>query len=131
MKHYSFTHYLISLMFVALTACVHANNSNIDPTATGKALTFLFSASNEFIPKSSSCHGSYGQQGKVTVKDLLSMQMAYLYSGENIIQGTCAANQCKVEITHVAGEDVSSAIIKFKIEQGKVDIATLQCTITP
>ena len=131
MKHNCRTYYLIILMLGALTSCAHATSTSIDPTATGKALTLLFSAANEFIPESSSCHGSYGQQGTATVKDLLSVQMAYLYSGKNIIQGDCTAKQCKVEITHAAGEDVSSAIIKFKIARGRVNTATLQCIITP
>ena len=51
--------------------------------------------------------------------------------GKNIIQRACTAKQCEVEIRHVAGEEVTCAIIKFKMEQGKVKTATLQCIITP
>lgn len=102
-----------------------------DPVATRNALTMLFASSNATIPKSSNCIGDYGQKGPATVKDLLAMQMAFLYAGENTIGGGCAAASCSITIRHSAGEDLSSAIIEFAIRRGSLDPATLRCVMTP
>ena len=121
---------LLALAAIAFSQ-ITAARSAIDPAATGKALSALLTISGENIPESSSCQGNYGQQGKATVRDLLAMQLAYLYTGKNIIQGHCTTKQCTVTITHAAGEDVSSAIIKFEVAQGKASVSTLECVITP
>lgn len=108
-----------------------AKAGTIDPLETKQALTHLFAASNEAIPESSSCHGDYGQEGKAQVKDLLAVQLAYLYSGKNTIRGNCDATRCSVTINHSAGEDVSSANVTFRLKRGKASISTLKCVMTP
>jgi hypothetical protein len=121
-----------SALIVAAVGPVQAKEGDpIDPAATAQALGALLAASNAVIPASSSCQGHYGQTGKATVKDLLAVQLAYLYSGNNVIQGNCQSRQCTVTITHAAGEDVSSATITFDKVRGKARISTLQCLMTP
>lgn len=102
-----------------------------DPNATAKALRALLAVSNAEIPASSSCQGHYGPW-KATVKDLLAIQLAYMYPGGNyLIQGNCRSGQCAVIIDRRAGEDVSSATITFDKVHGKASVPTLQCLITP
>jgi hypothetical protein len=124
---------LVAILVLTVTASCHvqARVSQADPVTTSQALALLLSASNASIPESSSCYGSYGQTGKATVKDLLAVQLAYLYSGKNIVQGSCTPKRCSISITHASGEDVSSATIKFGRTHGKADISSLQCVITP
>jgi hypothetical protein len=110
---------------------LHAENARPDPVASTKALSALLAISNAEILKNSSCQGDYGQIGKAKVKDLLAVQFAYLYSGENVIQGKCTDRACVISITHALDEDKSSATIKFNLAQGKAKITTLQCVITP
>jgi hypothetical protein len=110
---------------------LHAENVKPDPVATTTALRPLLAISNAEIPKNSSCQGDYGQIGKAKVKDLLAIQLAYLYSGENVIQGKCADQTCVISITHASDENVSSATVKFNVAQGRAKIATLQCVTTP
>ncbi len=103
----------------------------VDPTATQKALSALFAAANDNIPSASSCHGNFGQVGRAKVRDMLAMQMAYLYAGTNVIQGHCSDARCTVKINHTAGEDVASAAISFSLNAGKARASSLQCIITP
>jgi len=123
----------LALLVLAVVSFSQINTvcAAIDPIETNAALSALFTITNEVIPESSSCQGNYGQQGKAKVSDLLAIQLAYLYKGKNIIQGNCTNNQCTVSITHSSGEDVSSAIIKFKLVRGKASVGTLECVITP
>jgi hypothetical protein len=104
------------------------------PDQTRQALAALFAASSEIIPPASSCHGDYGQRGRARIGDLLSMEFAYLYRGENVVTGQCAgdrAKHCSVSIVHAFGEDVSSARIDFTIRGGRLSVGTLACVITP
>ena len=62
------------------------------------------------------------------------MQLAYLYRGKNVIKGACRGNsdtQCSLTISHAFGEDVSSAVVSFKLKDGKVQVETLSCILTP
>ena len=127
----SIIHFVLVMMVAFTSNLLHAKVPTIDPTETTKALSILLAASNAPIPESSSCNGSYGQTGKATVKDLLAVQLAYLYSGKNIIQGKCNSTQCTVAINHSSGEDVSSTTITFGVKQDKANISTLHCVITP
>lgn len=122
-----------ALVVAVLLSASHvlAADQPADPIATREALVALLASSDAVIPKTSSCQGDYGQRGRVRVKHLLAMQLAYLYAGENVIVGHCAASSCKVTINHAAGEDVSSAIIEFRLKGGKADSATLHCVMTP
>jgi hypothetical protein len=132
MRHGKYSTYLAALMLaIAASSATHAATPAADPVATSKALNALLAASNNAIPESSTCYGSYGQEGAATVKDLVAMQLAYLYSGKNTIKGHCTATQCTLSIAHAAGDDVSSAVIKFKLVRGKANAATLRCVITP
>jgi|CXWL01.1.fsa_nt_gi hypothetical protein len=123
--------FALGALAIMASGQLHAKSTPIDPQASSKALGLLLAASNSLIPESSSCQGNYGQTGKATVKDLLAIQLAYLYAGKNVIQGNCSSKQCAVTITHASGDDVSSAIITFNLKQGKASIPTLQCVITP
>jgi len=122
---------LVLSLFIFASNCSFADDGETDPVATSKALRALLAASNTKIPQSSYCQGNYGQPGNATVKDLLAMELAYLYAGNNSIRGDCKSNHCTVTIAHASGEDVSSAVITFEMAQGKAKIQTLQCVITP
>lgn len=108
-----------------------AAEPSADPIATRKTLAVLFASSNASIPKGSTCWGDYGQTGQPKIKDMLAMQLAYMYVGENLIEGKCADGLCSITIKHSSGEDVSFAQIKFCIRKGRVNTATLHCIITP
>lgn len=105
--------------------------ANDDPEATTRALRRLLAIADAPIPKTSTCFGDYLQAGPAKVADLLAVELAYLYSGENVIKGGCEQNRCAISITHSAGEDVSSAEIRFSLRRGKAQASSLQCVITP
>jgi hypothetical protein len=104
-----------------------------DSHATTEALRALFAMSNAVIPASSTCQAQYGQTGKATVKDLMAVQLAYMYpGGQYVIQGNCHAGQCAVAIYRRGREeDVSSAHIVFNTVRGKARISSLECVTTP
>jgi hypothetical protein len=108
-----------------------AEEHSADPIATRKALAALLASSNAAIPNMSTCGGNYGESGQPTIKDMLAMQLAYLYAGDNTIEGKCASNSCLITIRHAAGEDVSSVTIEFGVQKGRANPATLRCVITP
>ncbi len=108
-----------------------AEEQLVDPVATRKVLTALLAVSNSAIPNGSTCRGDYGQTGQAKIKDMLAMQLGYLYEGDNRIKGNCTQDACAIVINHAAGEDVSSARIQFGMRNGKVDLATLHCVMTP
>ena len=108
-----------------------ATDQSVDPIETRKALALLLASSNAVIPDGSTCRGDYGQSGQPTIKDMLAMQLAYLYAGENRIEGKCTEGSCSITIRHSAGEDVSSALIQFGIRKGRANPATLRCVMTP
>lgn len=113
------------------TGVSRAEEYSPDPVATRKALAALLASSNAVISNTSTCNGDYGQRGQPTIKDMLATQLAYLYTGENIIEGKCASGFCSITIRHAAGEDISSATIEFSVRKGNADPATLRCIITP
>ncbi len=115
----------------SMAFCAGAAHIDAEPEETRKALSALLAASNAVIPAASTCHGSYGQEGKATVKDLVAMQLAYIHSGTSVIDGRCTAQACTVRIRRASGEDVSSATIEFDMRQGKANVATLRCLMTP
>jgi hypothetical protein len=132
MSHGLGTKYLVALATVlATSAHSRAAESAADPIATRKALAALLASSNAEIPSGSTCQGNYGQAGRPAVKDLVAMQLAYLYSGDNVIEGRCTSNSCAIAIKHASGEDVSSATIEFGVKKGRANAATLRCVITP
>ncbi len=112
-----------------------ANEAASNPVETQAVLRALLSVGNRAIPTSCSCGGNYGQKGRASIKDLLSMQLAYLYKGENRIVGSIQSNgnisKCILIITHTSGEDVSSTEIRFTMKHGQVFMNTLQCVMTP
>ena len=131
--------YFYKLFFLVAAICFATSSiastdehSADDPHSTAQAFRSLFSISNESIPKTSTCMGYYyGQRGRAKVKDLVSMILSYLYDGNNVIKGNCDIKYCVINITHDAGEDVSSADIKFAVKNGKAQAASLECVITP
>lgn len=104
--------------------CEYRNN-------TAAALRALLAASNQIIPKTSSCYGTYFAGKPATVKDLVSVQLANLRAGENVISGSCIKSKCSLEIRHANGEDVSYASISFVIQDGAARTPSLACVITP
>lgn len=102
-----------------------------NPEDTSKALQALFAIANEPIPKSSTCFGVYGPGGPPKVRDFLAVQFAALGGGANTVAGKCSASRCEVSLRHAAGEDVSSADVRFELLWGRADLRTLQCVITP
>lgn len=123
--------YLLLALFVFTAFSVSAESEGLDPVATTKALRILLAESNTPIPRKSSCYGNYGAAGKQTVKDLLSMRLAYLQGGDNIISGKCERHRCAVSFSHAHGEDVSSTTVSFSQAGSKVKIHSLQCVMTP
>jgi hypothetical protein len=117
----------------SVSAAARENEPAADPAATREALAALLVASNDAIPSRSSCAGSYGQAGRATVKDLLSVQFASLYRGENVVDGRCERDggRCTLTIRHANGDDLSSARISFTARHGKAQVASLACIITP
>lgn len=123
---------LLRCMFVL--ALLTAGNVAADsghPNDTAAALRTLLAASNQAIPKSSTCHGTYFPGRLATVKDLVAIQLAYLQSGANVISGACTEQTCSLEIRHANGEDVSYASISFHARDGVACASTLACVITP
>lgn len=120
---------LFALLALSLLASslAHAQNAS----STDQALNALLSASNAFIPESSSCRGQYGQRGRATVKDLLANRLAYFSSGDNVIRGNCALDRCELNISHASETNVSTTIIKFDLVQGQVKAFTLECIFKP
>ena len=124
--------FLAAMIWFAASLVASANEASADdPDATVKALRLLFTISNESIPKTSTCFGFYGQRGRAMVKDLLATEFNYLFNGNNVIKGSCDAKYCTLTINHDAGEDVSSADIKFAVKNDKAQVASLECVITP
>lgn len=126
-----FKHLLAAATVLALSAHVWAEEAAADPVATRQALAALLASSNSRIPDTSTCQGNYGQDEKPMVKNLMAMQLAYLYSGINTIEGRCIADLCSITIKHVSGEELSSAIINFEVSKGKANAASMRCLITP
>ncbi len=119
----------VALMFFC--GATHAAESRVDPEKTRIALHALMQVANITVPSSSSCHGKYDGSKKPTVGHVLSMQLAYLSNGDNHIAGDCIDTHCHIRIRHAFGEDVSSADIRFEVRNGKANVSTLQCVITP
>ncbi|HEY9097264.1 MAG TPA: hypothetical protein VIN38_00190 [Thiobacillus sp.] len=119
--------------FFALVLCTTGNVAadSGHPNDTAAALQALLAASNQTIPESSTCHGTYFPGRQATVKDLVAVQLAYLQSGDNVISGSCTKQKCSLEIRHANGEDVSYASIAFDVRNGAACASTLACVITP
>jgi hypothetical protein len=122
---------IVTVLALSIPWHLQAKDFAADPSQTTKALSLLLAEANTPIPESSSCQGNFGNTGRSTVKDLLAMSLAYLYSGKNVINGHCLSKRCTVSITHAAGEDVSSTTISFALRRNKASISSLQCVITP
>jgi hypothetical protein len=105
--------------------------------ASGRAITALLASSEEVIPVESTCHGAFGGSGPAKVHDLLGMELATLSRGTNTMSGACHAEgsarseACHVAITHQFGEEASSADIRFRALEGRADVSTLSCVLTP
>ena len=113
-----------------------AQSPPADPEQTRAPLALLLAAANEAIPAGSSCAGEYGQRGRPRLRDLLSMRLAYLHRGANVITGSCQGSntrtrRCQVTISHSFEEVVSSASIEFVARYGKVSMRSLSCVMTP
>jgi hypothetical protein len=122
------------LTIAALSALGQTAVQKTKPNAdeTRRALGFLLAVSEQVIPSASSCNGSFGQAGHPRVKDLLAMELSSLAGGKNSIVGTCqAAKSCSVTISHELGEAVSSAEISFKLKDGRVQLESLSCLLSP
>ncbi len=115
----------------ALCAAGNAAADSGHPNETALAFRALLASSNQSIPKSSTCHGTYFSGRQATVKDLIAVQLAYLQSGENVISGSCTKQKCSLEIRHANGEDMSYASIAFDVRNGAAWASTLACVITP
>jgi hypothetical protein len=69
-----------------------------------------------------------------TLKDLLLPQLSSLDAGENVVKGQCIGQdrkECSMQIRHASGEEKSSFEIRFKTIQGKIQMESLYCNITP
>ena len=123
--------YCSIVLSIALPFFAHAAEMEADPAQANIVLRALMSVSNTVIPSTSSCSGNYGQRGRATVKDVLSMQFAHLYRGDNKVLASCVGKYCNLQIRHADGESVFSADISFELSNGKARISTLQCVLTP
>jgi hypothetical protein len=124
-----------TLALLAVAAWARAAEPGVpNPEQTRRALLPLLAAAKEPIPAKSSCKGDYGQQGKARLGDLLGMQLAYLYRGDNVVSGACDGSReqrCSVSINRSFGEDVSSAKIEFIVRDGRLRLSSLSCVMTP
>jgi hypothetical protein len=113
----------ITAAFLVLSPPCSAAEKRADPEETRLALVPLFAASTEFVPLDSGCAGDYGQRRRrAQIGDLLSMQLAYFFHGNNLVTGKCTGaieKRCSVTIYRSFGEDVSSARIDFLVRDGR------------
>lgn len=82
-------HGLATAAVLAVPGTGGAQSAPADPEQTRAPLALLLAAANEAIPAGSSCAGEYGQRGRPRLRDLLSMRLAYLHRGANVITGSC------------------------------------------
>lgn len=95
------------------------------------AMRMMLAASSLPIPASSTCHAIVPGVPRPTLGDLLATPLAALDGGENRVAGGCDRGQCRVQITHSAGEDVFSSEYRFRTAHGKLTPASLRCFGTP
>jgi hypothetical protein len=128
----------LSVILLCSTILAHGQSRPLHQKPVVKAkdtqhvLTLLLESSDAEIPSSSSCRGFFGQTGEPRIKDLLSMELASFFAGQNRLVGKCESDRsCAIELSHKYGESSSSAKISFKIADGKVQLGTLSCVLTP
>jgi hypothetical protein len=126
---------MLAVIMAAFLSCSGASADGApDPDSTRQALVALFAAAAEPIIPGSSCAGDYLTGPQPTIGDLLAMQIAYLYKGDNVVDGACDGAgelQCSVSVRHSAGESQASATIRFRARDGMAMPDTLDCIITP
>lgn len=122
---------IVLVVLLASSGLASATTAEADPEAATSALRVLFASASTPIGKHSTCHGHYGQRGVPTLGDLLAVELASLYVGDNRIDGRCDGPRCEIIVSHAAGEDVSNTQIRFKVKQGRVVASTLACLMTP
>ena len=98
---------------------------------TEAALRMLLAASALWIPPASSCYGIIPGLPQPKLGDFLATPLAALDSGTNRVTGGCEQGQCRVRITHSAGEDVFSSEYRFRTARGRLVPASLRCFSTP
>ena len=123
---------IVAVLFLCAGASAHAQTQRHDSYETSVALAALFMASEEIFVPGSSCYGSYfSDQRPPRVGHFLGVWMSNLDIGKNTIYGSCKGNKCSVHIYHAYGEDVSSAVIRFRSKNGKARVGTMECHTTP
>jgi hypothetical protein len=119
-------------MRISLAAGFAASFSAVaGPADAIPALSAAMGAANQLIPRNSSCFGLYTATTRPKVRDLLASRLAFLHSGTNVVEGSCAKNHCTIEIRHAAGEDVSSLRIDFPVANEIAVASRMQCVMTP
>lgn len=108
-----------------------ATEADSEAEQTRQTLLALLAIADAPLPPASSCYGHYGQTGAPKVRDLLAMPLSQLYDGDNLIQGSCSAGLCALQIAHSAGTTAASTEIRFALGRGKVKVASLSCIISP
>lgn len=99
-----------------------------DPSRTEVALQYLLAAAA--MPAASGAYCSISVRGKPrpTLGDHLASLLSDLDRGENAIVGDCVGNRCRVQISHVGGEeDLSRMEYRFRIARGRMAPGSLGC----
>lgn len=96
-----------------------------------QALDLLLGMANEPM-KMASCTKARPDGTVYKFKEDLATYFSAFDKGENRVAGKCFSGQCSVEISHRDGEDLFSAIYRFKLSgKGAVVRNSMECIWTP
>lgn len=123
---------IAAILLSCITVSALGQTRRHDDRETSIALVALFMVSEENFLPGSSCYGTYFlDRGLPKVGHMLAVSMSNLDIGKNTVYGSCKGSKCSVEIYHAYGEDVSAAVIRFRIKNGKARVETMECRLTP
>ncbi len=123
---------LIAASTLALSSISHADQLNTStPESTQQVLRHILQISNLNLPAKSSCRDFPESKQGYKLADWMSMQLSYLQSGQNSIQGQCTATDCELVIKHQDGESVFTSYLRFKLRGKQADPSSLTCLTIP
>lgn len=123
--------FLAILFGIGQTAVCRAAEEDSGADQTRQTLLALLAVADAPLPPASSCYGHYGQTGAPKVRDLLALPLSQLYDGDNLIQGSCSAGLCALQIAHSVGTTAAATEIRFALGRGKAKVASLSCVVSP
>jgi hypothetical protein len=96
-----------------------------------RAVRLLLKFANQPM-NTASCQKSEPGGKPLTIGEDLAAYFAEFDKGENRIRGQCKGAECSVDISHRNGEDVFSAVYRFRVTKAGVPLAaSLFCGWTP